>query len=179
MLTIRLATMADLEPLTDLMDRAINELQKGFLNAQQIAASRAIMGIDTQLIRDETYFVVLWNGALAGCGGWSFRKTLYGGDHSKDLRDRGRLDLSCDAAKIRAMYTHPDFTRRGVGRAILKASEDAARAAGFKRAEMMATLAGVPLYERCGYQVIEKVQSPLAGGVDGMSVPLLRMGKAL
>ncbi|GER00455.1 acetyltransferase [Iodidimonas gelatinilytica] len=179
MLAIRLATMVDLEPLTDLMDRAINELQKGFLDAQQIAASRAIMGIDTQLIRDETYFVVLWNGALAGCGGWSFRRTLYGGDHSTDLRDRGRLDPSCDAAKIRAMYTHPDFTRRGVGRAILKVSEDAARAAGFKRAEMMATLAGVPLYERCGYQVIEKVQSTPAGGVDGISVPLLRMGKAL
>lgn len=176
MFTHRIATPADLDALRDVMARAIAELQKGFLSPAQIAASRAVMGLDTQLIADGTYFVVEDGGRIAGCGGWSHRATLYGGDHSKELRDPAPLDPAVDAARIRAMYTHPDFACRGVGRLVMTLSEDAARTAGFRRAEMMATLSGEPLYRACGYTPIERVEAP---GPDGVSVPLVRMGKAL
>jgi GNAT superfamily N-acetyltransferase len=180
MLTHRLATPADLEALRAVMALAIAELQKGFLSPEQIAASNAVMGLDTQLIADGTYFIVEVDvpggKAIAGCGGWSHRATLYGGDHSTDLRDPAPLDPAVDAARIRAMYTHPDFARRGVGRLVMTLCEDAARAAGFRRAEMMATLSGEPLYRACGYTPIERVAAP---GPDGVAVPLIRMGKAL
>ena len=180
MFTHRLATPADLEALRAVMALAIAELQKGFLTDEQIAASNAVMGLDTQLIADGTYFIVEADGpdgkAIAGCGGWSHRATLYGGDHSKDLRDPAPLDPATDAARIRAMYTHPAFARRGVGRLVMTLCEDAARAAGFRRAEMMATLSGEPLYRACGYEVIERIAAP---GPNGAQVPLIRMGKAL
>ena len=115
MFTHRLAAPADLEALRAVMALAIAELQKGFLSPERIAASNAVMGLDTQLIADGTYFIVEEDGRIAGCGGWSHRATLYGGDHSKDLRDPAPLDPAVDAARIRAMYTHPDFARRGVG----------------------------------------------------------------
>lgn len=150
MLAHRLATRADTPALVDLMNAAIDELQKSFLTAEQIASSRAIMGLDTQLIDDRTYFIVEQNGVLAGCGGWSRRATLYGGDRSPG-RDAALLDPARDAARVRAMYTHPSFTRRGVGRLVLTLCEDAARAEGFARAELMATMAGEPLYRACGY----------------------------
>jgi hypothetical protein len=109
----RLATRDDIAALTALMNAAIGELQKPFLTDAQIASSRAIMGLDTQLIDDGTYFVVEQDG-LAGCGGWSRRATLYGGDRSPG-RDAAPLDPAKDAARVRAMYTPPCFTRRGVG----------------------------------------------------------------
>jgi GNAT superfamily N-acetyltransferase len=176
MFTHRLAAPADLEALRAVMALAIAELQKGFLSPEQIAASNAVMGLDTQLIADGTYFIVEEAGRIAGCGGWSHRATLYGGDHSKDLRDPAPLDPTVDAARIRAMYTHPDFARRGVGRLVMALCEDAARGAGFARAEMMATLSGEPLYRACGYEPIERIEAP---GPDGVAVPLIRMGKAL
>lgn len=176
MFTHRLAAPADLEALRAVMALAIAELQKGFLSPAQIAASNAVMGLDTQLIADGTYFIVEEDGRIAGCGGWSHRATLYGGDHSKDLRDPAPLDPAVDAARIRAMYTHPDFARRGVGRLVMALCEDAARAAGFARAEMMATLSGEPLYRACGYAPIERIEAP---GPDGVAVPLIRMGKPL
>src|SRR5215208_987033 len=111
----RLAHREDVPALTALMDAAIAELQKPFLDPSQIASSRAIMGIDTQLIDDGTYFVIEEDGALAGCGGWSRRATLYGGDRSPG-RNPARLDPATDPARVRAMYTHPSFVRRGVGR---------------------------------------------------------------
>ena len=132
------------------------------------------MGLDTQLIDDGTYFVVMDDGALAGCGGWSRRATLYGGDRSPG-RDAAMLDPAKDAARVRAMYTHPDFTRRGVGRLILQLCEEAARAEGFSRVELMATMAGEPLYRACGYQPIERVIDDRGGA----GVPLLKMSKAL
>jgi len=170
----RLATRADLPALTALMDRAISELQKPFLTAEQIGSSRTIMGLDTQLIEDKTYFVIEQDGAIAGCGGWSRRATLYGGDRSPG-RDAALLDPATDPARVRAMYTHPDFTRRGVGRLILTLCEEAARAEGFKRAELMATMAGEPLYRACGYQSVE----PVVDNRGGVGVPLLRMSKTL
>jgi GNAT superfamily N-acetyltransferase len=170
----RLATRGDLAALTQLMDLAIADLQKPFLDEAQIASSRTIMGLDTQLIDDRTYFVIEQGGAIAGCGGWSRRATLYGGDRSPG-RDAALLDPAKDAARVRAMYTHPGFTRRGVGRLILWLCEEAARAEGFTRAQLMATLAGEPLYRACGYVPIERTSDD-RGGVP---VPLLRMAKTL
>src|SRR3546814_3123888 len=115
-----------------LMGAAVDILQKPFLDEAQIAASRAIMGLDTQLVDDGTYFVVEEGGVLAGCGGWSRRATLYGGDRSPG-RDAALLDPAKDAARVRAMYTHPAFVRRGIGRTILSLCEAAARAEGFTR----------------------------------------------
>lgn len=170
----RLATREDLDALRGLMTAAIDELQKPFLDAAQIASSRTIMGLDTQLIDDGTYFVIEADGVLAGCGGWSRRVTLYGGDQTPG-RSLALLDPATDAARTRAMYTHPAFTRRGVGRLILSLCEAAARAEGFARMELMATMAGVPLYRACGYEPIEDVLDARGGA----PVPLLRMGKSI
>lgn len=176
MLTHRIAAMDDLDNLRALMARAIDHLQTEFLTPEQIAASRHVMGLDTQLIKDGTYFLVESDGVLAGCGGWSYRATLYGGDASVVAREPEVLDPAKDAARIRAMYTNPDFARQGIGRRVMQVCEDAARAAGFARTEMMATMAGVPLYRACGYAPIEEV---LSAPIDGVRVPLLRMGKVL
>ena len=132
------------------------------------------MGLDAMLIADGTYFVVEAGGALAGCGGWSRRATLYGGNHSAG-RDPRLLDPSSERARIRAMYTHPDHVRKGVGRLILETSESAARAEGFTELEMAATTAGKPFYLRCGYEVEsewEDTNGPIA-------FPLATMTKQL
>lgn len=173
-LTDRLATPEDMPALTALMDQAIGALQAAFLSPEQIAASRLIMGLDSQLIADGTYFVVEIDGEIAGCGGWSRRATLYGGDHSPG-RDAHALDPDVDAARIRAMYTRPEFARRGVGRRILMLCEQAARRAGFKRVELAGTLAGQPLYAACGFRVIERRFDDRGGA----PVPLVIMTKAL
>ena len=175
MMTIRTATEADLEPLRALMALAIDRGQAALLTPAQVVASRAVMGLDTQLVRDGTYFVVEDDGVPVGCGGWSRRATLYGGDHSTDLRDPALLDPAQDAARIRAMYTHPDHVRRGIGRRILDHCEQAARAEGFAAVELMGTAGGVPLYARCGYHPIERADA----AVDGVTVPLTRMRKIL
>ena len=171
-ITIRLATRDDIAVLIPLMEAAIEQLQRGFLDDDQIESSKAIMGIDRQLIDDGTYFVVEIDGAVAGCGGWSHRATLYGGDHSPG-RDAALLDPATDPARIRAMYAHPDFARRGVGRAVLEACEAAAAAKGFEALELMATRSGRPLYEAYGFRPVEEVED--ASG--GAPVPLTRMRK--
>lgn len=173
-LTSRLARRYDLPSLLPLVDAAIGELQRGFLDDAQIESSRAIMGVDTQLIDDGTYFVVELDGKIVGCGGWSRRATLYGGDHSAG-RDGSLLDPSSDAAKVRAMYTHPAYARRGVGRLILELCEHAAQAEGFSTLELMATLSGRPLYHVAGFVEIENVEEP-AGGTP---VPLVKMRKQI
>ncbi|HEY8610819.1 MAG TPA: GNAT family N-acetyltransferase [Roseomonas sp.] len=170
----RLARRDDVPALAALMEAAIAELQKPFLSATQIAASRTIMGLDSQLIDDSTYFVVEQDGTLAGCGGWSRRATMYGGDRSPG-RDAALLDPARDAARVRAMYTYPAFARRGVGRLILELCETEARAEGFSRTELVATQAGEPLYRACGYEAVE----PLLDERGGAAVPLLRMAKVL
>ena len=174
----RLATEHDLPALREVMDLAISELQKPFLNPAEIEASRGSMGVDTQLVKDRTYFMVTdeASGAVAGCGGWSRRTTLYGGDHSTPLRDENLLVPGRDAARVRAMYTHPGFVRRGIGRLILSLGEAAARAEGFDRVELGATVAGIALYKACGYEVIEETLAP---PVNGLRIPVVRMGKAL
>lgn len=173
-LTHRVAGREDLEALRELMDAAIAELQKPFLDEGQIASSRAIMGLDTQLIDDGTYFLVKVDGELAGCGGWSRRATLYGSDQTPG-RSTALLDPTKDAARIRAMYTHPDHARKGVGGLILSLCEAAARSEGFSRMELMSTMAGEPLYSRFGYQPHERVTDDRGGA----AVPLVRMSKPL
>jgi len=160
--------------LVPLIEAAIDRLQQGFLDEAQINSSHAIMGIDTQLIDDGTYFVVELDGRVVGCGGWSRRATLYGGDHSGG-RDAALLDPSHDPAKIRAMYTHPEFARRGVGRLILDLCDAAAAAAGFTNLELMSTLSGQPLYEAAGFVPVEHVDDPAAG----TPVPLIRMRRTI
>lgn len=172
--SLRLATLADVECLRELMAASIDELQKPFLDARQIDASRFIMGLDTQLIEDGTYCLVECAGRVVGCGGWSRRATLYGGDQTSG-RDASRLDPEQEPARIRAMYTHPDFVRQGIGRLILGWCEAAARHDGFRDVELMATKAGEPLYLAAGYQAVEA----LVDARGGVPVPLLRMRKHL
>ena len=172
--TWRLATESDADELRPVMEAAIMELQKDFLTPAQIESSRAIMGIDTQLIADGTYFVVECDGAIAGCGGWSRRATLYGSDHTPG-RDARLLDPSTEAARVRAMYTHPAFARRGVGRLILTLCEQAAAAEGFTTLELMGTMAGQRLYTDFGFQVVEKLSDPRGGS----PVPLVKMMKRI
>ncbi len=173
-LTHRIAVEDDIPSLSLVMDAAIAELQRAFLDPAQIASSRMIMGLDRQLVADRTYFVIQEGGAVAGCGGWSRRATLYGGDHTPG-RDAAVLNPATEAARVRAMYTHPAFARRGVGRLILRLCEDAARAEGFTRLELMATLSGRALYSQCGYTDIEAIEDSRGGA----AVPLVRMGKTI
>lgn len=174
MLELRIATRDDREAIADLMDRSIAELQRGFLTPEEIESSRVAMGLDLTLIDDGTYFCVMEGDALAGCGGWSRRATLYGGDHSAG-RDSRLLDPEKERARIRAMYTHPDHTRKGVGRMILQASENAARAEGFRELEMAATMSGKPLYLACGYTV----ESEWYDTHGAVPVPLATMTKRI
>ena len=172
--THRIATEADIPALVALMDRAITGPLAAFLSPEQIAASRRLMGIDSQIIADRTYFVVEADGIMAGCGGWSSRITEYGGDHTPG-RVPAALTPGADAARVRAMYTAPEFLRRGVGRRILELSEAAAAAAGYDRAELVATLGGEPLYRVAGYAEIERFEDDRGGA----PVPLVRMSKRL
>ncbi len=175
LLTHRLAKMDDLPALRALMNEAIGELLKPFLTPAEIEASFSVMGLDSQLITDQTYFAIESDGRIVGCGGWSWRATLFGGDHSAG-RNAGVLDPARDAAHIRAMYTLPDFARKGVGRLTLKICEEAAATQGFGRAELAATLAGEPLYRACGYSELAHFTADTPSGVR---VPLIRMGKRL
>ena len=170
--TSRLAVSGDVPALTALMDAAIAELQRSFLDDSQIVSSRAIMGIDTQLIDDGTYFVVELGDDIAGCGGWSRRATLYGGNQSPG-RDSQLLDASVAPARVRAMYTNPAYARRGVGRLILSLCEAAAAVEGFTRLELMSTLSGEPLYTAYGFRPLERLED----STGGASVPLIRMEK--
>lgn len=171
----RIAEESDLGELRALMTLAIARNQDAFLSPAQVAASAMVMGLDTQLIADRTYYLVEQDGRIAGCGGWSFRATTYGGDASAIARDAALLDPARDPARIRAMYTHPDFTRRGIGRIVLAACEAAAREAGFGSAVLMATLSGEPLYRSAGYRPVRDHVDL----IDGVEVPLILMEKVL
>ncbi len=154
---------------------SIRALLKPVLSPAQVEASFAIMGLDTQLIEDGTYFVVSDGKRIAGCGGWSRRATLFGGDHSA-ARDARLLDPKTEAARVRAMYTHPDFARRGIGRLILTLCEQAAAREGLTHTELGATMAGLPLYRAYGFAEIERLDVETPSGVH---VPIVRMGKRI
>ena len=169
----RLATIADLAELRVLMTLAIRHLIGAYLDAARLEASFEIMGVDTQLIEDGTYFAVECHGRIVGCGGWSRRATLFGGDHSGG-RDARLLDPAAEPARVRAMYTHPDFARRGIGRLVLSLCEAAAAREGFRSLELVATVAGEPLYSASSFTVIERIEVPTSKGV---TVPCARMSK--
>jgi GNAT superfamily N-acetyltransferase len=175
--TSRLATLDDVPALTAVMDAAIAELQRAYLDDAQIEASRLIMGIDRELIEDGTYFVIECEGEIAGCGGWSRRATLYGNTESAG-RDSRLLDPRTEPARVRAMYTNPPFARRGVGRLVLSLCEQAAVAEGFTQLELMATLSGEPLYTAYGFRPLERV-ADATGGSGAAPVPCVRMEKPI
>ncbi|HEX4153429.1 MAG TPA: GNAT family N-acetyltransferase [Steroidobacteraceae bacterium] len=169
---LRIATRADIPRLSELIGRSARELSIGEYRAEQIdGALRGAFGIDSQLIEDETYFVAEENGELAGCGGWSFRSTLFGGD-ARLGRDASLLDPATQPAKIRAFFVEPAKARRGVGTALLERCETEARKRGFRRAEMMATLPGVRLYAARGYIGGPMVRYDLGAGESIEFVPM-------
>jgi GNAT superfamily N-acetyltransferase len=180
---IRLATPADVPVLRTLIEASVRGLQAGdYTSAQLEMALRTVYGVDTQLIHDGTYFAVESEPSesqsamiVVACGGWSKRKTLYGGDQWSARQD-DLLDPASDAAKIRAFFVHPNWARRGIGGMILEACEAAAIAAGFTRLEMGATLTGVPFYRSRGYVAMEECAVPMD---NGLSLPIIRMGKTI
>lgn len=186
---LRLAVPADIPALRELIDKSVRGLQAQDYTPGQIeGALRTVFGVDSQLISDGTYIVAEAAPAslehaeegdgpsatvIVGCGGWSKRKTLYGSDHWTERED-ALLDPVHDAAKIRAFFIHPEWARRGVGSMILQACEDAARAAGFTRYEMGATLTGAKLFGAKGYVAVRPISIPL---VNGESLPVIHMEK--
>ncbi len=176
MIQIRLAKMDEVLQLELLIADSVRGLSTYYYSSQQIESALIhVFGIDTQLILDGTYFVAEIENKIVGCGGWSKRKTLFGGDQAK-LNEDNLLDPKIDAARIRAFFIHPDFARRGVGKQIIEACENAAKDAGFHQLEMGETLPGEPMYLACGYHVIERFDHILK---EGVALPLVRMGKQL
>ena len=174
-LNFRLANYEDIPVVKGLMEQSIAVLLGYYVNEEELEASFESMGLDDQLILDKTYFLIDFEGVLVGCGGWSNRKTLFGGNHTPN-RSNDFLDPNHDAAKIRAMYTHPDWARKGIGTFILELAEKEACNAGFKRCELMATLSGIYLYKRRGYKVDEEI---FYKSKKGNSVKMYKMTKFL
>jgi len=174
--TPRPAGENDVPALEELIILSVRILQAPYYSSAQIeAAIGPVFGVDRQLIRDGTYFVVEHDGRIVGGGGWSRRKTLYGGDRERAGEDE-QLDPKRDSARIRAFFVHPSWARRGIGRSILTMCEHAAIEAGFQKAELVATLAGEPLYAAFGYTVAERYEAPMT---EGLSLPVVRMTKYL
>jgi len=175
-LSPRIALDTDIRAIEELIPLSVRVLQAPYYSSAQMeAALGTVFAVDRQLIRDRTYYVVEDAGRLAGCGGWSKRKSLYGGDHHRAAED-GELDPQHDAARVRAFFVDPAYARRGIGRSIIEACETAIATAGFRRIELVATLAGEPLYAAAGYSAIERNDITL---VNGAGLPVVRMGKTI
>jgi GNAT superfamily N-acetyltransferase len=174
--SLRLASDEDIPALEALIPISVRALQAGNYSSDQMeAALGSVFGVDRQLIRDGTYFVVESDGALIGCGGWSKRKTLFGSDHQTN-RDDALLDPKQDAARIRAFFVHPDWARRGIATAVLDECESAIRAAHFNSIELAATLTGIPLYAAFYYRTHERSDVQLS---NGLTLAVVRMTKQL
>jgi GNAT superfamily N-acetyltransferase len=178
---LRVATTEDVAGIRGLIEASVRGLQARDYSAAQIEGALAtVFTVDSQLIADGTYFVALLeDGELAGCGGWSFRKTLYGGDHQVEKIAPERLDPGVDAAKVRAIFVHPKFARMGLGSLILQAAESAAAGMGFRRFEMGSTLTGVTLYALKGYREVSRVMVPVGGGEEIEVVRMVKEGHQL
>lgn len=177
---VRKATPVDVPRLREVIEASVRGLQaRDYTPAQIEGALASVYGVDSQLIVDGTYFVAEAENAgvteIVACGGWSKRRTLYGGDQFSGRED-SLLDPTRDAAKIRAFFVHPQWARQGVGRRILAACENAAIDAGFTRLEMGATLSGVPFYRAMGYAEVEKQSAPLS---NGENLPIVKMAKVV
>lgn len=169
---LRHATLDDKAELVELIARSARELSaEDYTPAQVEGALRGAFGVDSQLIMDRTYFVAEADGKLVACGGWSKRRTLFGGD-ARTGRDAAELDPATDAAKIRAFFVDPAYARRGLGSAILARCEQEAAACGFRRFEMMATLPGARLYERYGYSGTQRIEYEVQPGVMIEFIPM-------
>ncbi|HEY7786838.1 MAG TPA: GNAT family N-acetyltransferase, partial [Pyrinomonadaceae bacterium] len=174
---LRLATLNDIPDIQELIVASVRTLSASYYTERQITSALLyIFGVDTQLIIDETYFVADEEGRIVGSGGWSKRSTLFGGDQFKGSEPDPLLDPKTDPARIRAFYIHPDWSRRGIGRQILAACEDAIRKAGFKRIELMATLPGEPLYSAMDYDRVRPEEMTMP---DGESISGFLMAKNL
>ncbi|MBI3878310.1 MAG: GNAT family N-acetyltransferase [Verrucomicrobia bacterium] len=175
--TLRQARENDIQAMEELIPLSVRALQAEHYSAAQMeAALGTVFGVDRQLIHDGTYFVVEQDGQLIGCGGWSRRRSLFGSDHGRHETEDAPLDPEREPARIRAFFVHPAWARRGIGRSILSACEAAILEAGFKQADLVATLTGEPLYAASGYTVVERYEVPLA---DGLTLPVVRMSKEL
>jgi N-acetylglutamate synthase-like GNAT family acetyltransferase len=173
---IRKATLSDRSAITELIKDSARGLSRvDYSDAQIEGAIATVFGVDTNLIIDGTYFVAESPERLIGCGGWSKRKTLFGGDQYSS-RDTGELDPEIEPAKIRAFFIHPDNARKGIARAILETCETAARACGFQSIELMSTLPGIKLYRACGYDGDERVELEVG---EGLTIGLVPMRKEL
>ena len=173
---VRVATPADVPPLRALIEASVRGLSAGFYTPAQIEAAVAhVFGVDTQLIADGSYFLIESPDGLAAAGGWSARRTLYGGDQMK-ARDDPRLDPAIEPARIRAFFVHPAWARRGLARRLYAACARAAWDAGFRELALMATMPGLPLYAALGFEVVEHVTIALPGPVE---VPFARMRRAI
>jgi GNAT superfamily N-acetyltransferase len=171
----RLAREDDVPSLEALIPVSVRALQARHYSAAQMqAALGPVFGVDCQLIRDGTYFVVEHDAKIVGCGGWSKRRSLYGGDGRRVEADP-ELDPGRDAARVRAFFVHPTWARRGIGRSLMTACEQAIIAAGFRTVDIVATLSGEPLYASFGYAVVERYEIPMAGGLN---LPVARMTKS-
>jgi GNAT superfamily N-acetyltransferase len=172
---LRKAELDDRLAIEELIEASARGLSRADYSDRQIEAALAtVFGVDTDLIVDGTYFVAESAGRLIGCGGWSKRKNLFGGDRYA-TRDSGRLDPQTEPAKIRAFFVHPEFARKGIARAILELCESEARTAGFRALELMATLPGVPLYKALGYEGDERIDHEFGG----VMIALIPMRKTL
>ncbi len=176
MFTYRLACLEEINALSQLISESALTLQsKDYSRAQIEGALGTVFGVDTQLIKDGTYFAVECDDKLVACGGWSKRHTLFGADAAKTEPDK-LLDPSCDAARIRAFFVHPDYARRGVGNELITRCEQAASQLGFKRMELVATLSGERLYASVGYEPLKHYVLDL---VNGETMPVVSMGRSL
>ena len=172
---LRLATVDDLPVLQKLVADSVWVLQaREYNDAQREAAIRLVYGVDTQLIRDGTYFAVEHEGEIVACGGWSRRRTLFGGDQHSPSREPELLDPSREPAKIRAFFVKPGWERKGIGSSLVRACEKAALAEGFHEIEMASTLTGVALYSAHGYEQVERIDVPME---NGLTLPVIRMAK--
>jgi GNAT superfamily N-acetyltransferase len=173
---LRVARAADIASMEALIRRSGIELSRGFYTPEQAqAVTRHVFGVDTQLVEDQTYFVIERDGELLACGGWSKRATLFGADRTKTGPDP-LLDPAAQPARIRAFFVHPDVPRQGLGRRLMEHCEAEAARAGFRMMELAATMPGVPLYRACGFEVVEDFVLALP---DEVSVPLSRMRKQI
>lgn len=160
---IRKATLADREAIQELIGKSARNLSREDYSNEQIeAALKQVFGVDTSLIEDGTYFVAEGAGELVGCGGWSRRRTLFGGDQFSN-RDSSELDPQTEPARIRAFFIHPNFARQGIARAILARCETEAGDYGFRSLELMSTMPGIKLYEACGFERVQPVEHEVGG----------------
>ncbi len=175
-IVLRLASTADVPALERLIETSVRALSAGYYSPKQVeSALTHLFGVDTQLIADGTYFIAENSEGIVGCGGWSKRQTLFGGDRYKTVADP-ELDPAVDSARIRAFFVHPDFARQGIGRRLIEACEAAAKTAGFQTFTLVATLPGQPLYAALGYTVTQLLETRLS---DGAVLPMARMEKTL